>query len=94
MVFGIEGLANSFWDHIKQMSFRQMNFEFTYVFITMKILNILWKHLLPIIKRLILKNSYVCPIWIFIFVTAQAQINSELCWVELTHKIIKRKNGK
>jgi hypothetical protein len=61
-----------------------MNFEYTYVFITMKILNLLWKHLLPIIKRLILKSSYVCPIWIFIFDTAQAQINSVLCWVELT----------
>jgi hypothetical protein len=33
-------------------------------------------HLLPLIKYLFSRNVYVCPVWIFIFDTDQAQINS------------------
>jgi hypothetical protein len=36
--------------------------------------NLFWKHLLPIVKFLFLRNSYVCPIRIFIFDADQAQI--------------------
>ncbi len=42
----------------------------------------LCKQLLPIIKYLFSRDSYVCLIWIFTFDTDQAQINSvvqELC---------------
>ncbi len=35
------------------------------------------KHLLPIIKYIFTRNSYVCPIWIFLFNSDQAQSNSE-----------------
>ncbi len=42
----------------------------------MKTFNLLWKHSLPLIKYLFSRNSYVCPIWIFIFDTEEEQINS------------------
>ncbi len=38
--------------------------------------NLLRKHLLPVFKYLFSGNSYVCPIWIFIFDTNQAQAYS------------------
>ncbi len=42
----------------------------------MKSLNLLWKHLLLVIKDLFSRNTYVCPIWIFLFVTYQSQFYS------------------
>ncbi len=38
-----------------------------YIVPAMKSLNLLWKHSLPLIKYLFSRNSYVFPIWIFIF---------------------------
>jgi hypothetical protein len=35
----------------------------------------LWKHQFPITKYLFSRNSYACPIWIFIFDTEQLKIN-------------------
>ncbi len=43
---------------------------------------LLWKHPLPKIKYLFSKNSYVYPIWVFIFDTGQDQI----CSVSYTAK--------
>jgi hypothetical protein len=57
------------------------NFKYTYVFSgyifqSVKSRIILWKYLLLKIKYIFLRDSYVCPRWIFIFDSYQAQINS------------------
>ncbi len=49
-----------------------------YIFQSVKSKNIQWKHLLHKIKYVFLRDSYVCPRWIFIFISNQAQINSAL----------------
>jgi hypothetical protein len=52
------GLANSFLDHVIQISIKKRNFQYIFS-----------QHLLPIIKYLFSRNSYVFPTWIFIFDT-------------------------
>jgi hypothetical protein len=72
-IFGVwdGGFANSFWDHAIQMNFQ-------YIFPTMKKLKSVVETSTPYNQILIFEDSYVCPIWIFIFDTDQAQINNEL----------------
>ncbi len=52
-----------------------MNFQ--YIFSQIWKVKILRNHLLPIVKYLFLRNSYVCPIIIFMFETDEAKINNE-----------------
>jgi hypothetical protein len=53
-----------------------------------------WKHLLPIMKYLFLRNSYVCPKWILIFDTDQAQsISGNVRPVILVHEMPIFKEG-
>ena len=76
-IFGIwdRGLANSFSDHVIQISVRQMYFQFIFSKLQ-KVKVSCEKPLTPIIKYLFSRNRYVFPIWIFIFDNVQAQINS------------------
>ncbi len=46
------------------------------MFQSVKSKNIYWKYLLLKTKHIFLRDSYVCPICIFIFDSDQAQINS------------------
>jgi hypothetical protein len=62
-------MANSFGDHVIEISFRVRKF------LDIHIPNC-EKHLLPKITFLISRNSYLCPIWIFILDTDRAQIYS------------------
>ena len=69
------GMANSFWNHIIQISSRQIDFQDIYTN--------LWKVKIFSgniysfkIKYIFLRDSYVCPRWIFIFDSDQEQINS------------------
>jgi hypothetical protein len=73
-IFGIRdwGLANSFCHHVIQNSIRQMNFQ--NIFPTLKSYKIFRGNLYSL--YLFSRNSYECLIWIFIFDTDQAQINS------------------
>jgi hypothetical protein len=50
-------LANSFWDHVIQISIRQMKFS-EYIFPTMKIYNLFWKHLLYNIQILTFEEQF------------------------------------
>ncbi len=70
------GVAKSFWNHVIQISSRQMHFQDTYIFQSVKSKSIYWKYLLLKIKYIFLRDSYVCTRWIFIFNSDQAQINS------------------
>jgi hypothetical protein len=73
-IFGI--VANSFWDHLIQ-NLNWRNLRSVHIFPTRKSKKKLsWKHSLPVNKYLFLRNIYVCPLWIFIFDTDQAQNNS------------------
>jgi hypothetical protein len=55
--------------------------------------NIYWKYLIPKIKYIFLRVSYVCPRWIFIFDSGQAQTNSVLDYTaeSLSHEKKQRK---
>jgi len=60
----------------------------------MKVKTFLWKQLLPIMKYLFLRNSYVSPMWIFIFDTDQAQsISGDVRPVILVHEMPIFKEG-
>ncbi len=76
-IFGIwdRGLANSFSDHVIQISVRQMYFQFIFSKLQ-KVKVSCEKPLTPIIKYLFSRSRYVFPIWILIFDNFQAQINS------------------
>ncbi len=67
-------MANSFWNHVIQISSRQTYFKD--IFQSVKSKNIWWKYLLLKIKYIFFRDSYVCPTWIFMFDSDQAQINS------------------
>jgi hypothetical protein len=62
-------MANSFWDHVIQISRRVMNPQD--VVPTMKSKNLIFRT-----KYLFSRKSYICPVWFFIFDTDQAQIFS------------------
>jgi len=70
------GVANSFWNHVIQISSRQMYFQDIYVFQSVKSKSIYWKYLLLKIKYIFLRDSFLCTRWIFIFDSEQAKINS------------------
>ncbi len=67
------GVANSFWNHLIQISSKQMYFQDIY--------SNLWKvklfggNIYSLKSNTILRDSYACPRWIFIFDSDQAQIN-------------------
>ncbi len=76
-------LANSFLRScIVQISFKSEEFS-GHIFPTVKGKNLFQKHLLLKIKFLYLRNSYICPIWIFIFDTDRAQI----------YRVLRRSHG-
>ncbi len=62
------GFANSFWDHVIQILFRVMHFQLI-CFQLWKVKKHFWNSLHLKIKFLFSMNSYVCPMWIFIFDT-------------------------
>ncbi len=71
-IFGILdwGLLNSFWDHVIQISItRQMNFQY-------RVSQLCKVKIFCGNISLLLRNSYECPIWIFIFNTDRARMNS------------------
>jgi hypothetical protein len=70
-------LANSFWNHVIQISIRQMYFFITN-FPNSEKLNSYVETITPYNQILYLfsRNSYVCPIGIFIFDTVKAKIKS------------------
>ncbi len=55
---------NFFLNHVIQTSIIQMNIQDLYVSPTMKSKDLMWTHLLSIIKFLFSRKSYVCPIHI------------------------------
>jgi hypothetical protein len=66
------GLANSFWNHVIQISSRQMCFQDVFQSVKSKIF--WWKYLLLNIKYIFLRDSYG---WMdFLFDSDQAQISS------------------
>ncbi len=69
MANSILGTCNPYLNYIDEFSIN--------IFPTLKDKNHIWKNLFLIIKYLFPRNSYVYPIWIFIFDTDQAQIYSE-----------------
>ncbi len=67
----------------------KLKINFQYIFSQQrKVEFFLWKHSLYILKYLFSRNSYVCPIWIFIFDTDQSQINSVLYHIFALQKVI------
>ncbi len=81
------GLANSLWDHVIQISTRLMNFQ--YIFLpNYEKLNLFWKHLLPIIKYLLSRNSYVCPIWLLYLTLTRPELTEKKYNVHVCYSVI------
>ncbi len=79
-VFGIcdWGLANSFWDHVIQISIRQINFH--HIFFQQWKVKIWCGNIHSLVFS---RKSYVNPIWNVMFDTHQAQISSAFCLISL-----------